>query len=145
MGFYLNAFLVNWLVCILIMEFLAIRKLKNVINIDEARDSKYEAFRRNDTFWFSRPWLYLICPFIIVKVLFVFIVIFYCAGWSTLCTWGMKEGDVPTGLRRWLIMSNFWITSRIVCWGVGTSWISYEYPKTCYKKWLGEDWVPDYD
>lgn len=145
MGFWLNVFLVNWLVNILIMEFLAIRKLKNVININEERDSKYEAFRRTDTKWYSRFWIYLTCPFVLIKFIFVFTIIFYCAAWSSLCNIGLKEGDVPTGLRRWLIMTNFWITSRIVCWGVGTTWISYEYPKTCYKKWLGPDWVADYD
>lgn len=42
-------------------------------------------------------------------------------------------------------MTNFWFTSRVVCAAVGCMWISYEYPKVCYKKYLGDDWEPDYD
>ena len=145
MGFWTNAFLVNWLINIIVIEFLAIRKLRNVINIDEKRDSKYEAFRRTDTFWYSRMWLYPTCPFMLAKFIFTFIVIFICAGYSTLINYGLKDGEAPTGLRRALIMQNFWYTSRVVCWAVGSSWIYYEYPKSCYKKYLGEDWVADYD
>lgn len=92
MGFWLNAFLVNWFINILVMEFLAIRKLRNVINIDEKRDSKYEAFRRNDTFWYSRWWLYPTCPFVIAKLIFTFAVIFFCAAYSSLCNYGLKDG-----------------------------------------------------
>jgi hypothetical protein len=145
MGFWINAFLINWLVNIIVIEFLAIRKLRNVIKVDEARDSKYEAFRRTDTFWYSRLWLYPTCPFMIGKFVFTFIVIFICAAFSTMVNYGVKEGEPVTGLRRWLISSNFYFTARVVCWAVGTSWISHEYPKTCYKKYLGEDWVADYD
>ena len=34
-------FFINWLINILAIEFLALRKIKNIINIDEKRDSKY--------------------------------------------------------------------------------------------------------
>ena len=41
-------FLVNWIVNILVMEFIALRGYKPILNVDEARDSKYPAFRRLD-------------------------------------------------------------------------------------------------
>tara|TARA_B110000285_G_C15025347_1_gene563872 strand:- start:843 stop:1157 length:315 start_codon:yes stop_codon:yes gene_type:complete len=104
MGFWTNAFLVNWLINIVVMEVLAIRKIANVIKVDEERDSKYEAFRRTDTFWHSRWWLYPTCPFVIVKFLFTFIIIFICAAWATLCNIGLEEGKPVIGLRRWMIM-----------------------------------------
>ena len=54
-------FMCNWLLNIVVIEFLAIRKLGNVIKVDEERDEKYKAFRRNDVKFFSRWWLYLTC------------------------------------------------------------------------------------
>lgn len=65
-------FFVNWFINIMMVECLAIRKLKTVININEQRDSKFEAFRRNDVWWFNRPWLYMTCHFTLVKLIFVF-------------------------------------------------------------------------
>jgi hypothetical protein len=100
MGFWLNAFLVNWLINIIIIEFFAIRKLKNVINIDEKRDSKYEAFRRTDTFWYSRLWLYPTCPFVVIKLAFTFLNIFICAAWATICNYGVEKGEPVTGIRK---------------------------------------------
>ena len=60
---WLYIFLINWLLNILAIEFLALRKIKPIINVDEARDSKYPAFRRTDIGWFNRPWLYLISKY----------------------------------------------------------------------------------
>lgn len=90
MGYWLNVFLINWAINIIVIEFFAIRKLKNVINIDEERDSKYKAFRRNDTKWYSRWWLYPTCHFMLVKFIGCFMVIFFCTFYSTVCNIGMK-------------------------------------------------------
>jgi len=61
MNFWLTIFLVNWIINILAIEFLSLRKIQNALKVDEARDSKYPAFRRLDLFWFNRPFLYLTC------------------------------------------------------------------------------------
>ena len=70
-------FLVNWAINILLIEFMALRKLKNIINVDEERDSKYHAFRRLDVQWFSRPWLYMTCHLALIKFLLTFGAIFF--------------------------------------------------------------------
>ena len=76
MDFWIKLFIFNWVVNILLVEFFAIRKLKKIINVDEKRDSEFKAFRRMDTFWFSRPWLYLTCFIAINKIIFGFACLF---------------------------------------------------------------------
>jgi hypothetical protein len=76
MDFWIKLFVFNWVINILMVEFFAIRKLKKIIAVDEKRDSEFKAFRRMDTFWFSRPWLYLTCPFAINKIIFGFFMLF---------------------------------------------------------------------
>jgi len=51
-----------------------------------------------------------------------------------------------TGFRRIMIRVNFYFSSRYIMWTAsGCSWVFNERPKVCYKKYLGEDWVADYD
>lgn len=56
-------FILNWLIGILLVEFAYI-KTKAVRHVDEARDSKYPAFRRTDIHLWSRPRLYLFAIFL---------------------------------------------------------------------------------
>ena len=84
MDLWLKLFAVNWLINILCIEFLAIRKLKKIIKVDESRDTQFKAFRRNDVFWFNRPWLYLTCPIALNKILFGFFCIFVFGSIQTL-------------------------------------------------------------
>ncbi len=49
--------LVNWIIGIILVEF-ALSKNKVLMKVDEARDSKFPAFRRNDVKYWSRPRLY---------------------------------------------------------------------------------------
>lgn len=143
---YLVLFMVNWALNILLVEFLAIRKLKNVINVDEARDSKYPPFRRYDTAWFNRFWLYMCCHLVLVKIIFTFGTIFMCALLCNIFVIGLKPSDPIKGVRYYLIRALFWYTSRIVILNsVSCIWISYERPKVDYSKYLGPDWKPDYD
>jgi len=64
--------LVNWILCILAIEFFVIRKVQKALKIDEARDSKYPAFRRLDLGWFNRPWLFMTCHFALLGNFLVF-------------------------------------------------------------------------
>jgi len=57
MDFWLKLFFINWFVNILLVE-VALSKLKVIIDVDEERDDKYKAFRRDDVKWFNRLWLY---------------------------------------------------------------------------------------
>jgi len=72
MNFWLQLFLANWLLNILAVEFLAIRKIQPLMKHDPAREQKYHAFRRDDAFWFSRWWLYPMCHLAVAKVLWGF-------------------------------------------------------------------------
>ena len=99
MNFWIGLFLGNWLLNILLIEFLAIRKLEKVIRIDEKRDSKYDAFRRLDTKWFSRWWLYPTCHLALIKFIMTFAVIFNCAVWCNIVVIGLKPGLPIKGVR----------------------------------------------
>ena len=144
---YLIYFLLNWLVNILAIEFFAIRKIKNVIKTDEARDSKFPAFRRHDVFWFSRPWLYLTCHVCIIKVAYTIWTLFCCGCISIFIRGTMKNPDEPlTGWRYLLMRVNCYWTSVVVLFGSSSIfWIFEKKPEVCYKKYLGPDWTPDYD
>lgn len=143
---YLYIFLINWALNILLVEFLVIKKLKNVIKVDEKRDSKYAPFRRLEVRFFKRRYLYPTCHFVLVKLITVFTVIFSCAFLSKIVMLGMKEGETTRGWRRF---ANRWIVAtfcRVTIWGAGGAlWVNYSRPKVCYKKYLGPDWKADYD
>ena len=63
---------VNWIVNVFLVEFFAIRKLTKIINVDEERDGKNKAFRRVDTVWFNRAWLFLTCHLTFIKIITCF-------------------------------------------------------------------------
>lgn len=123
------------------------RPLKNVINVDEDRDSKYPAFRRLDTRFMRRIYLFPICHFVIIKLMVVFLVIFICAALMTLVACGLKPDEECRGWRRKANCLFANIVSRTIIWGTtGALCISVERPDgICYKKYLGESWEPDFD
>ena len=51
-------FVINWILGILMIEY-ALKKNKPLRKVDEARDSKFPAFRRTDVHLWYRPLLYL--------------------------------------------------------------------------------------
>ena len=139
-------FLVNWALNILAIEFLALRKIKTIINIDEARDSKYPAFRRLDTWWFNRPWLFLTCHLGLFKIVFGISCCFICGLFFKLLTFGTKDEQQFRGIRYHVARAAVWFTSRVVMIAsASVMWIFVERPKFCYKKYLGPDWQPDYE
>ena len=146
MNSYVVLFFVNWFLNILLVEFLAIRKLTNVIKVDEARDSKYPAFRRYDTFWFNRLWLYMCCHLILFKIIVTFAVIFNCTFWCNVFVIGLQPNVPIMGIRYYLVRGIFYFTSRFVMLtSVSCVWVFNERPKVNYSKYLGPDWEPDYD
>ena len=144
-NYYIIAFIINWAINILIIEFLAIRKLQPLINVDEKRDAQYPAFRRNDLFWFNRPWLYLTCPFMLFRLTCVFSSLFICAMLCNLAVLGHPKVDPIRGWRYALIRVAQFVTSVIVLACSGVFWLQLNKSQVCYKKYLGPDWKPDYD
>ena len=142
---YVIAFLINWLVNILIIEFFAIRKLKPLIKVDEARDSQYPAYRRNDVFWFNRAWLYLMCPLMLIRIFAAFFTAFICAIICNLAVMGLRKEDSIRGWRYAVIRVTQFVGCLIVLASCGIIWYSKNRPTVCYKKYLGPDWVADYN
>mmetsp|Transcript_19777 Transcript_19777/g.30504 ORF Transcript_19777/g.30504 Transcript_19777/m.30504 type:complete len:104 (+) Transcript_19777:3-314(+) len=100
---WLTLFFLNWALNILAIEFLGLRKLKKIINVDEARDSRYPPFRRTDTAWMNRPWLFLTCHFCLAKVIFAILSCILCGVGNIIVSIGHPPGEPITGLRYQLI------------------------------------------
>lgn len=147
MNTWVILFLVNWIVNIIAIEFSVFRKMRHVLNVDEARDGKYPAFRRLDTKYIKRLYIYPICHFSIIKFIIVHIVVFTFAVVITLVSWGLKENEECKGWRRKVNRVCCAIISRTIVWAVTSSfYITVERPKNvCYKEYLGPTWKPDYD
>jgi hypothetical protein len=143
---WVKIFLINWIVNILAIEFLAIRKLQKIINVKEERDSKYAPFRRKDIKWMNRAWLYLTCHLSILKTSFAILTCVWCGFANFLITMGTDTTKPLTGIRYKLIRFTHIITSRVVLFCASSAWyIQTKRPKYCYKKYLGPEWKPDYD
>jgi len=115
MEFWLNVFLINWFINILLVEY-TLAKLKGIIEVDEERDQKYKAFRRDDVKWFNRLWLYPTCHFTFVKLCSVFLMLFFTSTWATASTYGQDLTKPITGIRRWMVRVNFYWSSRYIMW-----------------------------
>lgn len=72
--------------------------------------------------------------------------IFFTSSYFIAATYNVDLTKPITGIRRYLNRFNFWYSARYAMWTAsGCSWIFTERPKVCYKKYLGPDWVADYD
>ena len=143
---YLTIFLLNWAVNVLLIEFLCIRKIKPIINVDEQRDAKYQAFRRLDVQWFTRPWLYMTCHMFIIKLLLGFGQLCICAIISNLMAIGLTKVDPIRGVRYFVMRVTLWWTATVVLFcACSNIWTYTKYSPICYKKYLGPDWEPDFN
>jgi hypothetical protein len=95
----------------------------------------------------NRLWLYLTCHFAIIKFIVGFSVIFLCAFGMQICTIGLKSEDKLVGVRYYLMRIFCYLTGRIVMFcAVGLVWIyDYKPEDVSYKKYLGNDWKPDWN
>mmetsp|Transcript_6823 Transcript_6823/g.11508 ORF Transcript_6823/g.11508 Transcript_6823/m.11508 type:complete len:127 (+) Transcript_6823:56-436(+) len=122
-NFWLAAFFINWLVNILALEFLSLRKLKSVIKVDEERDGKYPAFRRNDTQWFTRSWLFMTCPLSIFRVSIAILSLIICGLLDVI----IVKLTRTESLTRYKIMRVFhFLTSCCVLFGSSVLWVSFK-------------------
>lgn len=142
----LTIFLINWALNILAIEFLSLRKIKPILNVNEQRDSKYKAFRRLDVKWFNRAWLFMTCHFCIIKILIAFGQLFICGMVSKFMVIGLEKEDSITGIRYLIMRVTQWWTSFLVLFcGSSNIWTTYKRSPICYKKYLGPDWEPDFN
>lgn len=143
--FWTTIFFVNWILNILAVEFFAIRKVE-ALRIDEERDSKYAAFRRLDIHWFNRPWLYMTCHLSLLGILLTFLSLGMGGMTGYLLTIFEGEDYSIKGIRYFIMRAVSYKTS-VIALGMGPCiwWTRNKKPKVCYKKYLGPDWVADYD
>ena len=94
----------------------------------------------------NRLWLYFFCQLSLIRIIIGFVQLFNCAVLCNVIIIGLKKDEPATGIRYYLMRLVCWWTSVVVvaCMG-GVPWVSVSYPDVCYKKYLGEDWVADYD
>ena len=135
---WVKIFIINWVLNILLIEFMAIRKLKKIITVDEARDSKYQAFRRLDTDYFSRKWLYMTCHFAFAKVFLSFFIVLAGGLVQTSVTIGLEEGKPMVGFRYFMMrVVNYIMAKILLVTSASCIWVYQEKPFFCYKKYLG--------
>lgn len=146
MCFWISLFFINWFVNILIIEFFAIQKIKNIIKVDEERDQKFHAFRREDVKWFNRLWLFPFCHFMLLRITLCFATIGICMMTVNCILVGQKADEPMVGIRYKIVRAANYVVSRTTMLMASSCiWWNVERPKLCYKKWLGPDWVADYD
>ena len=143
---WLVLFFLNWGLNIFLVENFAIQKLKHVIAVDEKRDQKYHAYRRHDTKWFSRWYLYLTCHLTIWRFLYAFFTIFVCAAICNLAVLGLPKDQPATGLRYLMIRAAiFWSASSTLFCGTSLVWVHKREVDVSYREYLGPEWEQDYD
>ena len=146
--FWIYAFLVYWGITIVIYEKV-LQKIKPITHGNEELHKKFPAFRRDDKHWFTRRLLYYSLSWTFLPR-FLIVVTGLAIMWAgcTLLAIGLPKGKNVkiTGLRYILLRLVMAIGSRITIFGITNAWwVRRIRPKVCYKKYLGEDWKPDYD
>ncbi len=136
-------FWLNWLLGILLIEY-ALYKCKPVIKIDEARDSKYPAFRRYDVKEWKRWRLYLIGgPIVFLRlVATVSIVIFYFIILKVLIVYKGPNRPQPQWMQNFIIPFSKLCTRIMTITAAGLFWYNYETVNLDYKPFLGPTWTP---
>ena len=80
------------------------------------------------------------------KVVFAISACVICGIANVISTLGVNKDEPSVGVRYWLLRLQHHITSRIVIFAAcGSLVIRNKKPDVCYKKYLGQDWEPDYD
>lgn len=136
--------LLDWIVGILLIEW-ALTKynpLRVVTAKDQEQADKYPEFRRNDCHKVTRPYLYILAPFMLIR----FFTGWGMAGWCSVTTQiamiGHPWGEVIPMWRRRIIIWISWCTARVILASMGTLFVNTEDVEADYSKYLGPDWKP---
>lgn len=106
--------------------------------MDPERDGKYPAFRRQDIAYLNRPWLYLSCPFMVLRLVMAFFVLFVCGMVCSFIVMTKPDNKPLQGWRYFVNRAICWCASWAVTSSVGITWFTTIRPKICYKKYLGQ-------
>lgn len=136
--------LADVLLGLLLIEF-ALFKTKSIRRVDEARDSKYPAFRRNDTQYWTRPRLYLAAPVVLPRFFLALSSMAVAVGLIQVLLIGLPAGTRAAGFR---LLTMRFLTKAAARWmlffGGGMITYTLERPKADYSAYLGPDWKASY-
>ena len=142
LSFWHYAFLCYWAFTISAIEW-ALMKAKPLSNVDEERDSKYPAFRRYDTKYWVRPYLYVGSLFMPIKVLFTATTQMTLLIGMVVCLCKQDRRNVSK-----LRFKMFNLYLRFICF-LNVIFIPIiprvVRPKVDYKKYFGPDFEEDYE
>ena len=128
------------------LEILIMRKNRGVFIPDEARDNKYKAFRFKEAPLMTRLYLWPMSFFAWHRFLFGVTTMFLTSLSCTFASMFHAESEPASGLSYVLMTVILRINAIANSYALGGAfWITTERPDVCYKKYLGPDWVPDYD
>ena len=137
--------ILNTILGIVFIEY-ALKKTKSVRKVDEARDSKFSAFRRWDVSMWSRPRLYLAAPLVPFRF---FTAIGLVALHLPITKLVLLIGGPKTPLRPWqrvfLKYLTIFVARATLFVGAFLFYYKHERPKADYKKYLGPEWKPVYE
>ena len=115
MGFWL-VFLTNWIINIIAIELLQLKKLRGVFKADPSLHKEYSPFSRTDLTWFNRPWLYLTCHLGVISIILWGLSLLITAFTCRLVILGHPEDKPLTGLRYYLFRLTIYISAKQVLW-----------------------------
>ena len=128
------------------LEILIIGKNRAIFTKDEARDEKYKAFRFKEANEISRVFLWPMSFFAWHRVVIGATTMFLSGMTCSISTMFHDELDPPMGLSYFAMRAMLRINGIANAFALaGAYWLNIERPKVCYKKYLGPDWVADYD
>ena len=144
---YIYAFIVYYAFMIYMYEK-NLKKLKPLFENPELH-KKYKAFDRPDKGWFrNRLIAYLTIWVFVPRMIFGFGLFAVMAVLSIIFSAGVKfSNEFKYGkIKYFLIMTMYNTIGRLIHMSLFTFVIKRKRSKTiCYKKYLGEDWKPDFD
>ena len=95
---------------------------KNQNDID--RDNKYPSFKRNDLYRISRPILYLLAPFLFLRVVIGYTAIAICSVIIFTISMSQKRGDPYHGWKLKVVTFCCSITARVTILMMSCFWVN---------------------
>ena len=145
---YIKLFMAQWGFMILVYEFWVLKKVRPITHGNEEIHKKYPAFRREDKEHFTNRFRMYLCIWMYIPrlIMTAFSMIMLTTGAGVLNIGSSIDDHTNSGIRFFLTKVWFRIWARLLLFSMsGIIWIGHKRPQVSYKKYLGEDWVADYD
>ena len=136
-------FIANCVLAILFLEW-ALFKIRNILKVDEDRDSKFSAFRRYDAQkkLLSRLRLYPAAPFMLLRFLSSVFLVISAYIVTRVLNFNVPAGGQPNAFQFNVCGVYHRVCCRLMAFFAGIYWYSVKKENVDYKKYLGPDWKP---